>query len=63
PSGQLVVLPCTPITFYGYEYKALPFSSLRHDTGFDTARRLEKRIRTASGNSSFRSTPFPRTTS
>lgn len=43
PSGQLVVLPCTPITFYGYEYKALPFSSLRHDTGFDTARRLEKK--------------------
>ncbi|PHH42230.1 TcdA/TcdB pore-forming domain-containing protein [Pseudomonas putida] len=43
PSTQLVVLPCTPTTFYGYEYKALPFSTLRHDTGFDTARKLEKK--------------------
>ncbi len=43
PSTQLVVLPCTPTTYYGYEYKALPFSTLRHDTGFDTARKLEKK--------------------
>jgi len=43
PPMQLVVLPCTPTTYYGYEYKALPFSTLRHDTGFDTARKLEKK--------------------
>lgn len=43
PADQVVVLPCTPQTCYRYEYKALPFASLRHDTGFDTARRLEKR--------------------
>jgi len=38
-----IVLPCTPQTCYRYEYKALPFAGLRHDPGFDTARRLEKR--------------------
>ncbi|MGD8217502.1 TcdA/TcdB pore-forming domain-containing protein [Pseudomonas thivervalensis] len=43
PAGQAIVLPCTPQTCYRYEYKALPFASLHHDTGFDTARRLEKR--------------------
>ncbi|RON81834.1 TcdA/TcdB pore-forming domain-containing protein [Pseudomonas fluorescens] len=43
PTTQLVVLPCTPTTYYGYEYKALPFSSLLHHTGFDTARKLEKK--------------------
>jgi len=43
PVGQAIVLPCTPQTCYGYEYKALPFATLRHDTGFDTARRLEKK--------------------
>jgi insecticidal toxin len=42
-AGQIIVLPCTPETFYGYEYKWLPFSTLRHDVGFDTARRLEKK--------------------
>ena len=42
-AGQTIVLPCTPKTVYGYEYKWLPFSTLRHDVGFDTARRLEKR--------------------
>jgi insecticidal toxin len=42
-AGQAIVLPCTPKTVYGYEYKWLPFSTLRHDVGFDTARRLEKR--------------------
>ena len=42
PAGQAIVLPCTPQTCYRYEYKALPFANLRHDTGFDTARRLEK---------------------
>ncbi|WP_223523385.1 TcdA/TcdB catalytic glycosyltransferase domain-containing protein [Pseudomonas sp. BF-RE-24] len=43
PAGQPIVLPCTPQTTYGYEYKALPFARWRHDRGFDTARRLEKR--------------------
>ncbi|EJM18357.1 hypothetical protein PMI21_02204 [Pseudomonas sp. GM18] len=42
-AGQTIVLPCTPETFYGYEYKWLPFSTLRHSVGFDTARRLEKK--------------------
>jgi insecticidal toxin len=42
-SGQAIVLPCTPKTWYGYEYKLLPFVSLRHAGGFDTARRLEKK--------------------
>lgn len=41
-AGQTIVLPCTPQTCYGYEYKALPFANWRHDSGFDTARRLEK---------------------
>ncbi|WP_347276967.1 TcdA/TcdB pore-forming domain-containing protein [Pseudomonas sp. A34-9] len=43
PAGKAIVLPCTPQTCYGYEYKALPFASSRHDHGFDTARRLEKK--------------------
>ncbi|WP_434675814.1 TcdA/TcdB pore-forming domain-containing protein [Pseudomonas sp. D3-10] len=43
PAGQAIVLPCIPQTCYRYEYKALPFANWRHDTGFDTARRLEKR--------------------
>lgn len=43
PAGQPIVLPCTPHTTYGYEYKALPFARWRHDRGFDTARRLEKK--------------------
>ncbi|BBP63066.1 hypothetical protein PHLH5_06070 [Pseudomonas sp. Cab53] len=43
PAGQALVLPCTPQTCYGYEYKALPFATLRHDLGFDVARRLEKK--------------------
>ncbi|CAI8932701.1 insecticidal toxin [Pseudomonas sp. IT-347P] len=42
-AGQVIVLPCTPLTCYGYEYKALPFANERHDRGFDIARRLEKR--------------------
>ncbi|MHC8390000.1 TcdA/TcdB pore-forming domain-containing protein [Pseudomonas sp. MDT2-39-1] len=41
--GQAIVLPCTPKTWYGYEYKLLPFVSFRHAGGFDTARRLEKK--------------------
>jgi insecticidal toxin len=45
PAGQLVVLPCTPQTCYGYEYKALPFYAWGHHTGFDTARRLERKDR------------------
>ncbi|MFJ4194070.1 TcdA/TcdB pore-forming domain-containing protein [Pseudomonas sp. NPDC089534] len=43
PAGQCVVLPCTPNTYYSYEYKALPFASWRHDAGFDAARRLERK--------------------
>jgi len=43
PASQAIMLPCVPQTCYRYEYKALPFAGLRHDTGFDTARRLEKR--------------------
>jgi len=42
-AGQAIVLPCTPQACYRYEYKALPFASRRHDTGFDIARRLEKK--------------------
>ncbi|WP_223483954.1 TcdA/TcdB pore-forming domain-containing protein [Pseudomonas sp. A-RE-19] len=42
-AGQTIVLPCTPKTWYGYEYKWLPFVTFRHDAGFDTARRLEKK--------------------
>ncbi|MHC8331081.1 TcdA/TcdB pore-forming domain-containing protein [Pseudomonas sp. LB3P25] len=40
---QTIVLPCTPKTWYGYEYKLLPFVTFRHAHGFDTARRLEKK--------------------
>jgi insecticidal toxin len=43
PASQAIVLPCVPRTCYRYDYKALPFAGLRHDTGFDTARRLEKK--------------------
>ncbi|MFJ2686967.1 TcdA/TcdB pore-forming domain-containing protein [Pseudomonas sp. NPDC087342] len=39
--GEVIILPCTPQTYYGYDYHTLPFSSLRHDQGFDIARRLE----------------------
>jgi insecticidal toxin len=42
PAGQTIVLPCRPKTWYGYEYKALPFVTFRHAGGYDTARRLEK---------------------
>ncbi|WP_237886630.1 TcdA/TcdB pore-forming domain-containing protein [Pseudomonas sp. PGPR40] len=42
-AGQTIVLPCTPKTWYGYEYKWLPFVTFRHAGGFDTARRLEKK--------------------
>ncbi|WP_025111771.1 TcdA/TcdB pore-forming domain-containing protein [Pseudomonas sp. H1h] len=45
PAGQRIILPCTPQAYYGYEYKALPFASWRHDTGFETARQLEKKGR------------------
>ncbi|MGL6243976.1 TcdA/TcdB pore-forming domain-containing protein [Pseudomonas sp.] len=41
--GQTIVLPGTPKTWYGYEYKLLPFVTFRHAGGFDTARRLEKK--------------------
>ncbi|WP_192552797.1 TcdA/TcdB pore-forming domain-containing protein [Pseudomonas sp. IzPS59] len=43
PAEQTIVLPCTPLTCYRYEYQILPFSSQRHDKGFDIARRLEKK--------------------
>ena len=52
PAKQTIVLPCTPQTCYGYEYKALPFGNLRDDRGFDTARRLEKKNK--NGNWLFR---------
>ncbi|MET0777311.1 MAG: TcdA/TcdB pore-forming domain-containing protein [Pseudomonas mandelii] len=42
-SGQTIVLPGTPKTWYGYEYTLLPFVTFRHAGGFDTARRLEKK--------------------
>jgi insecticidal toxin len=42
-AGQTIVLPCTPRTWYGYDYKLLPFVTTRHDAGFDTARRLEQK--------------------
>lgn len=41
--GEVIILPCTPQTFYGYDYHSLPFASTRHDKGFDIARRLEKK--------------------
>lgn len=41
--GEVIVLPCTPQVFYGYDYHSLPFASSRHDQGFDIARRLEKK--------------------
>ncbi|MFJ7795221.1 TcdA/TcdB pore-forming domain-containing protein [Pseudomonas sp. NPDC096950] len=40
-AGEVIVLPCTPQTFYGYDYHTLPFATWRHDQGFDVARRLE----------------------
>ncbi|HWH90047.1 MAG TPA: TcdA/TcdB pore-forming domain-containing protein [Pseudomonas sp.] len=43
PAEQVIVLPATPQICYGYEYKALPFATLRDDRGFATARRLEKK--------------------
>ncbi|MBV4486482.1 toxin [Pseudomonas sp. SWRI153] len=43
PANQTIVLPATPQICYGYDYKALPFSTLRHDRGFATARRLERK--------------------
>jgi insecticidal toxin len=42
-AGQTIVLPCTPKTWYAYEYKLLPFVTFRHAGGYDTARRLEKK--------------------
>lgn len=42
-ADQPIVLPCTPLNCYRYEYKTLPFVSVFHDKGFDIARRLEKK--------------------
>ncbi|WP_080932005.1 TcdA/TcdB pore-forming domain-containing protein [Pseudomonas fluorescens] len=42
-AGQTIVLPCRPRTWYGYQYKLLPFVTFRHAGGYDTARRLEKK--------------------
>ena len=42
-AGQTIVLPCRPKTWYGYDYKLLPFVTFRHAGGYDTARRLEKK--------------------
>jgi insecticidal toxin len=41
-AGDLIVLPCTPKTWYGYGYKAFPFANEKHAEGFDLARRLEE---------------------
>lgn len=41
-TGDLIVLPCTPKTWYGYGYKAFPFANELHTEGFELARRLEK---------------------
>ena len=43
PAGQTIVLPSRPKTWYGYQYKLLPFVTFRHAGGYDTARRLEKK--------------------
>ncbi|EJL03988.1 putative toxin protein [Pseudomonas fluorescens Q2-87] len=59
PAGQVIVLPCTPQTCYRYEYIALPFATSRHDTGFDTARRLEKRKADGSWQFQFSFYSFP----
>lgn len=59
PVGQPVVLPCLPQTYYGYEYKALPFASSRHDSGFDLARRLEKKDRDGNWQFLFSFYSFP----
>ncbi|WP_241190690.1 TcdA/TcdB pore-forming domain-containing protein [Pseudomonas chlororaphis] len=37
-----VILPGTPKSYISYEYMALPFTTFRHDTGFDVIRRLEE---------------------
>ncbi len=42
-TGQTIVLPGRPRTWYGYRYKLLPFVTFRHAGGYDTARRLEKK--------------------
>jgi insecticidal toxin len=42
-AGEVIVLPCTPRAFYGYDYHSLPFATWRHDQGFDIARRLVKK--------------------
>ena len=59
PAGQVIILPCTPQTCYRYEYIALPFATSRHDTGFDTARRLEKRKADGSWQFQFSFYSFP----
>ncbi|MDR9861780.1 TcdA/TcdB pore-forming domain-containing protein [Pseudomonas baetica] len=50
PADRLV-LPCTPATYFGYEYKALFGATNRHDLGFDLVRKLEQR--NAAGNWQF----------
>ncbi|WP_256735615.1 TcdA/TcdB pore-forming domain-containing protein [Pseudomonas sp. dw_612] len=42
-AGEVIILPCTPRTFYGYDYTFLPGATNRHDKGFDIVRRLEKK--------------------
>ncbi|MCU1751484.1 TcdA/TcdB pore-forming domain-containing protein [Pseudomonas sp. 6D_7.1_Bac1] len=42
PQGiQAVILPCTPISYFGYDYQLMPGATHRHDLGFDEARELE----------------------
>ncbi|KAH9296754.1 hypothetical protein KI387_028436 [Taxus chinensis] len=37
-----LILPITPKSFITYEYELLPFTTFRHDRGFDVIRRLEE---------------------
>ncbi|KAH9296773.1 hypothetical protein KI387_028455, partial [Taxus chinensis] len=37
-----LILPITPKSFISYEYELLPFTTFRHDRGFDVIRRLEE---------------------
>ncbi|KAH9329610.1 hypothetical protein KI387_001718, partial [Taxus chinensis] len=44
PSGEAeyLILPVTPKSFISYEWMILPFTTLRHDTGFDVIGQLEE---------------------
>lgn len=44
-NSRTVILPGTPKSYISYEYNTLPFTTLRHDIGFDVIRRLESDYR------------------